>query len=53
MTAIIYEGNFMVRGQFASGAIVRVAIFLGGSYTWDQYPGVNFPRGSCPRTDRK
>ena len=36
MGAIIYEGNFMVRGQFSSGAIVWAAIFLGGN---------------CPRTD--
>ena len=60
MGAIIYEGNFMVRGQlsggqFPSGAIVRGAIFLGGNCLGAVMRGAVilgaiFLGGNCPRT---
>ena len=40
MGAIIFEGNFMVRGQLSGGHFSSEAIFLGGNCT-----GGNFPRG--------
>ena len=40
MGAIIFEGNFMVRGQLSGGHFSLEAIFLGGNCT-----GGNFPRG--------
>ena len=40
MGAIIFEGNFMVRGQLSGGQFSLGAIFLGGNCT-----GGNFPRG--------
>ena len=43
MGAIIYGGNFLVRGQFSSGAIVRRATFLGGNYPGGNHPGSNYP----------
>ena len=53
--AIIFVGNFMVRGQFSggncmggqfsSGAIILWGNCLGGNPQRGNYPGDNFPRG--------
>ena len=62
MGAIIFEGDFIVSGQFSGGggqfslgAIVRVALFLegncpGGNFAREQLSGVQISSGAIVRT---
>ena len=54
MGAIIFEGNFMVRGQLSGGHFSLEAIFLGGNCTGGNFPrgklfGGNYPGGNFTR----